>query len=158
VTGCCGRQAVVGDKQWWATGCGGGRRWRRRAVAAAGGGGGGRCRAVVAAVAVRTGAGDNSSGGEGGQGCGSLGEGEPAVFGLLVNRRRPPADVKVARRTKFGGIANQIRAFLPASSRDSKEIYIRQCRNLRRQTKTPRYISTLCIVVRRNDFRACTIS
>jgi hypothetical protein len=79
---------------------------------------------VVAAVAVRTGAGDKSSGGEGGQGCGSSDEGEPAVLGLLFNRRRPPADVRVARRTKFGGIANQIRAISPGvQSRQQGNIY-----------------------------------
>jgi hypothetical protein len=86
--------------------------------------GGGRWLAVVVAVAVTTGAGTNSSGGEGGQGCGSLDEGEPAVLGLLVNRRRPPADVKVARRTKFVGIANQIRAISPGvQSRQQGNIY-----------------------------------
>jgi hypothetical protein len=79
---------------------------------------------VVASVAVRTGAGDKSSGGEGGQGCGSLDEGEPAVLGLLVNRRSPLADVKVARRTKFGGIENQIRAISPVvQSRQQGNIY-----------------------------------
>jgi hypothetical protein len=62
---------------------------------------------------VRTGAGDETSGGAGGKGCGSLDEGEPAVLGLLVNRRGPSADVKVARRKKFDGIANQIRAISP---------------------------------------------
>jgi hypothetical protein len=42
---------------------------------------------------------------------------------VCVNRRRPPADVKVARRKKFGWIANQIRISPGVQSRQQGNIY-----------------------------------